>query len=355
MENLFEKFSNVDAVLITSGINRRYFTGFNSTAGMYLITKEKNYFIVDFRYITAARAGLSGCEVIQTEKNKTYNDILNKIFEEQAIKKLGIEYQTMTIAEFESLKSALKVEFVNASDDIQKLRNSKTEEESAKMRASQAITDETFTEIVEYIRQNYKKGITEKDIGIKLVALMSQKGAQLMSFQPIVASGVNGASPHARPTDKKIVEGEFITMDFGAILDGYCSDMTRTVCVGKPSEKMVEMYNLVLEAQLLGIKFAKAGVKGSEIHAVAVEHFEKYDMGQYFGHGFGHGIGMECHEGLTASPTCNEALPENFFVSAEPGLYIEGFGGVRIEDVIRLTKDGNENITHSTKDLIIIQ
>lgn len=355
MNNLAEKFGDVDAVLITSPINRRYFTGFNSSAGMYLMTNDKNYFLVDFRYITAAKLGLKGCEIIQTEKNKTYNDILNQIFAEKNIKTLGIEYETMTIAEFESLKNSLDVTFCNASIGIQDIRGRKTDEETAKMQAAQDITDATFIEVVEYIRQNYKKGITERDIAKKLVESMSQKGAQLMSFQPIVASGVNGASPHARPTDKIVNEGEFVTMDFGANLDGYCSDMTRTVAVGKPSEKMVEMYNLVLEAQRLGIEFAKAGVKGCEIHNVAYDFFAKHGMEQYFGHGFGHGIGMEVHEGLRAAPACKKPLPENFFVSAEPGLYIENFCGVRIEDIICLKDYGYENITKSTKDLIIIK
>ncbi|MFI3227794.1 MAG: Xaa-Pro peptidase family protein [Clostridia bacterium] len=354
MQNFVKKIEKADAVLVTSDINRRYFTGFNSSAGMVLITSEQSYFLTDFRYITAAKSGISNCEVMMVERNRGYNVILTELFAKYDIKTLGIEYQTTTISDFENLKANFDVEFCDVSREIQNLRNAKTEDESQKMRDAQKIADETFTEIVEFIRENYKKGLTEKIIGAKLVALMYEKGADGLSFQPIVASGVNGASPHARPTHKKIVEGEFITMDFGCVLNGYCSDMTRTICVGQPTEEMVKIYNLVLEAQRLGIEFAKAGVKGSEIHAKAHDFFEKHDMAQYFGHGFGHGIGMECHEGLSASPACEVNLPENFFVSAEPGLYIDGFCGVRIEDILRLTKEGNEDITKAPKNLIII-
>ncbi|MFI3116172.1 MAG: Xaa-Pro peptidase family protein [Clostridia bacterium] len=350
-------FNNVDAVLVTSDINRRYFTKFNSSAGMYLQTVENKVFITDFRYILLAKSQIKDCEIIQTTRERGYYQILNEIIEEKAIKKLGVEFSALKVSEFNILKEKLpeNIEYIDISGEISKLRNVKDEAEIQKMRDAQKIGDETFTEILEYIKNNYKNGITEKNISAKLISLMYEKGADGLSFEPIVASGVNGASPHARPTDKKIVEGEFITMDFGCILDGYCSDMTRTIAVGTPTEEMVRIYNLVLEAQKRGIEFAKAGVLGCDIHSKASEYFKEHDMEKYFGHGFGHGIGMECHEGLSASPICKEPLLENFFVSAEPGLYIEGFCGVRIEDVIRLTKDSNEDITKSPKNLIIIQ
>lgn len=350
-----EKFNNCDAILVTSDINRRYFTKFNSSAGMYVDIKGKKFFITDFRYITLAKTNISNCEVIQISQDRGYFVILNEIFEQNNVKTVGIEFAQTNLTQFEEYKSKLKYEFVDISKEIMSLRNVKSEEEFDKMVASQNIIDEVFEEILVFIQDNYKKGLTEKQIASEMIYLMYKKGADGLSFQPIVASGPNGASPHARPTHRKIEENEFITMDFGCMLDGYASDMTRTICVGKPTEEMTRIYHLVLEAQKRGIDFAKAGVKGSEIHAKAYDYFKENNMEQYFGHGYGHGIGMECHEGLSASPACHENLPENFFVSAEPGLYIEGFCGVRIEDIICLKKDGNVDITKSRKNLIIIE
>lgn len=351
MENLLK---NCDAVLITSRINRSYLSGFKSSAGIYVCTKTKNYFITDFRYIVNAKKQIKNAEVCMVSAEKGYITYLNELILEHNIKTLGVEFDSLTVSEFNNYKDKLDVDFINISSDIMVLRNAKNQDELDKMIASQAITDQAFTEICKFIKENYKKGITEKQIASKIVSLIYEKGAEGISFPPIVASGKNGASPHASPTDKKIVEGEFITMDFGSLLDGYCSDMTRTVAVGYVSDEMKNIYNLVLKAQLLGIAFAKAGVKGCEIHAVADDFFAEHDMAQYFGHGFGHGLGLDVHEGLSASPSCKEILPENMTVSAEPGLYIEDFCGVRIEDVLILKKNGNIDITKSPKELIIL-
>lgn len=347
-----KKFINCDAGLVTSNTNRRYFTGFNSTAGMYLEINNEKFLLTDFRYINLAKSTLKDCTVLETTHGHGYFEILNELFEKHNIKKLGIEFDSLTINEFNTFKKKFNVEFIDISKDISNLRNSKSELEISKMVASQKITDEVFSEIIPFIKQG--KDLTEKKISAQIVSLLYKKGADKLSFDPIVASGISGTSPHARPTHKKIVSGEFITMDFGCMLDGYASDMTRTICVGTPSDKMVDVYNMVLNAQKLGIDFAKANVAGCEIHKIAYDYFEKFNMGKYFGHGFGHGIGMEVHEGLSASPACKELLPENFVVSAEPGLYIEGFCGVRIEDILVLKENGNINLTHSPKELIVI-
>ena len=351
MKNLL---TNCDAILVTSQINRRYFTKFNSSAGMLLITQEKNYFLTDFRYIVAANNQVENCEVILITADKGFNATIKELLVQNNIKTLGLEFETLTVSQFNSFKDAFETEFVNISNEIILLRNIKSEDELAGMIASQKIIDEVFTEILVYIKENVEKGITEKNISAKIISLIYEKGAEGISFDPIIASGTNGASPHANPTDKKIVSGEFITMDFGALLNGYCSDMTRTIAVGEVSDEMKKIYNLVLKAQLLGIEKAKSGIKGCEIHNVAADFFKENDVLQYFGHGFGHGIGFEVHEGFGAGSKSEDLLPENAMISAEPGLYIENFCGVRIEDILILKKDGNQNITNSPKELIIL-
>ena len=179
-------------------------------------------------------------------------------------------------------------------------------------------------------------------------------GAENMSFDPIVASGPNGSMPHAVPTDRKIQEGDFVTMDFGCIYQGYCSDMTRTVAVGHVTEEMEKVYHTVLQAQLAGIAAAKAGATGHDVDAAARKVIEDAGYGPYFGHSFGHSVGVEIHEGPNATPSNDKPLPAGAVISAEPGIYLPGKFGVRIEDVMHLTADGAEILTRSPKNLIIL-
>ena len=196
--------------------------------------------------------------------------------------------------------------------------------------------------------------MTEQEIAARLQYEMLCLGADKMSFDPIVASGPNGSKPHAIPSDKKVELGEFITMDFGCKFGGYCSDMTRTVALGEPTEEMRKVYDTVLQAQLAGIAAAKAGVPGQDIHNAAAKVIEDAGYGEYFGHGFGHSVGIEIHESPNANYSNTNPMPEGCAVSAEPGIYLPGKFGVRIEDVIILRADGNEDITHSPKELIIL-
>ncbi len=350
MQNFLKTIKNADATLIVSPINRRYFTKFNSSAGMLLITKDKNYFLTDFRYIVDANAQIKNCEIIMIETGKGYYDIINGILAEQKIETLGVEFDRLTVAEFNTFKEKLPVNFVDISREILLARNIKTDDEIAKMRIAESIGDKAFTDILNFI----KPGITEKEIANKIMSLMNEHGGDGISFDPIIASGKNGASPHAKPTDKKVEIGEFITMDFGCTYQGYCSDMTRTIALGTPTAEMKKVYDLVLEAQLLGVSIAKANIKGSEIHNAVSDFFKKHDVYDNFGHGFGHGIGLEVHEGFGAGGKSEDLLLENMIISAEPGLYFEGFCGVRIEDILVLKKDGNENLTNSKKELIIL-
>ena len=215
---------------------------------------------------------------------------------------------------------------------------------------AQRISEKAFEEILKFIRP----GMTEKEIAARLVYDMLRFGAEKMSFDPIVVSGPNGSLPHGIPSDKKVQEGEFITMDFGCKYQGYCSDMTRTVALGEPSEEMKKVYYTVLEAQKAGIAAAKAGVRGCDIHNAAAKVIEDAGYGEYFGHGFGHSVGIEIHESPNANHSNQDPMPEGVAVSAEPGIYLPGKFGVRIEDVILLTQDGCEDITLAPKELIVL-
>ena len=256
----------------------------------------------------------------------------------------------MTVAELREYRSKVKVEFRGATKLLTDLRMVKSSEEIEALVNAQRIAEKAFAEICNDI----KVGATEAEIAAKLIYLMLRYGAENVSFSPIVASGANGSKPHAVPTGKKIMDGEFVTMDFGCVCRGYCSDMTRTVAVGRVTEEMETVYHTVLRAQLAGIAAAKAGVPGCEIHNAAARVIAEAGYGEYFGHGFGHGVGVEIHESPRASSTWKEPLPAGAVISAEPGIYLPGRFGVRIEDVVIIQDDGCENIHRAPKELLIL-
>jgi len=218
------------------------------------------------------------------------------------------------------------------------------------MRRAQAITDEAFKAILDFI----KPGLTEQEVAARLVYEMMRRGAEKVSFDPIVASGPNGSRPHAVPTERKLEHGTFITMDFGCKVEGYCSDMTRTVALGQPAQEMERVYSVVLDAQKAGINAARAGVTGQEVDAAARRVIEEAGYGEYFSHSFGHSLGLDIHESPNASPRETAVLPAGAVISAEPGIYIPGRFGVRIEDVLILKEDGCEDITRSPRQLIVL-
>ena len=250
----------------------------------------------------------------------------------------------------EGVVSELNVEMVPAQGLVNGLRAAKDQEELDAMVQAQRISERAFDEILKFI----KPGVTEKEIAAKLEYDMLRFGAQKMSFDPIVVSGPNGSLPHGVPSDKKVENGEFITMDFGCIYNGYCSDMTRTVALGEPTEEMRKVYNVVLQAQLAGLAASKAGVTGKSIDAAARKVIEDAGYGEYFGHGYGHSVGIEIHESPNANLRDETLMPVGAAVSAEPGIYLPGRFGVRIEDVAIMTEDGCIDITKAPKDLIVL-
>ena len=342
--------NDLDAVLITSEPGEFYAVGFHGE-GFALILPDSCRYTTDSRYIEAAEK-IEDVELICVSPDKGHVAYAKERILHAGVRRLGIEDAYMSVAQYQELREAIpaEVEFVPASAFLSALRASKDEEEIALMRKAQAITDKAFTEILNFIRP----GVTEKEVAARLTYLQMSFGAYKNSFDPIVASGPNGSMPHAIPTDKEIRSGEFVTMDFGAILGGYCSDMTRTICVGKPTEEMETVYNTVLEAQLAGIRAARAGVIGMEVHRAAADVIARAGYGEYFGHGFGHSLGIEIHEPPYANGRYNFPVPENALLSAEPGIYLPGRFGVRIEDVLIYKTGGCEDITASPKELICL-
>ena len=342
----------VDAMLLTNEANRFYASGFRSTGtdGVALVTKDASYYWTDSRYIEAAERQVRDAQVALAEVGHGYTALLNEAIERHKIKTIGFEDEYMTVADLRMYEDKVRAAFRPATKLMTGLRMVKDDEEIEALIGAQRIAERALSEIYNDI----KVGVTEKEIAAKLTYLMLRYGAENMSFDPIVASGANGSMPHAVPTDKPIAARDFVTMDFGCIYHGYCSDMTRTVAVGHVTEEMDKVYRIVLNAQRAGIAAAKAGVPGCDVHNAAAKVIADAGYGAYFGHGFGHGVGVEIHESPRASTTCKDPLPAGAVISAEPGIYIPGRFGVRIEDVIIIREGGCEDIHRAPKELLVL-
>lgn len=349
-----EKLSayELDGMLLTCEANRFYASGFHSTGtdGVALVTREGNFYFTDSRYIEAAHNKVQDAEIAMTDAAHPYVDLINAAMEKTHVQKLGFEDAYMTVADYRHYSEKLHCQMVPATELLISLRQSKDEEEIQRMIAAQRIAEGALDQIVKEI----KPGVTEKEIAARLQYLMLAGGAENMSFDPIVASGPNGSMPHAVPTDRKIQDGDFVTMDFGCIYQGYCSDMTRTVAVGKPAPEMERVYQVVLEAQQAGIAAARAGLAGREIDAAGRTVIQAAGYGEAFSHSFGHSLGLEIHESPNAAPGEERIMPVGAVVSAEPGIYLPGRFGVRIEDVIVLSETGCRDLTKSPKELIVL-
>lgn len=342
----------LDAILLTGEADRFYASGFHSagTDGVALVTRKKAYYFTDSRYIEAAGRRVQGAEIREIGPGRGYAVLLEEIITSQRIRRLGFEDAYMTVQDHERYRKALPCDLVPATELLLRLRSVKDEEELDAMVAAQRIAEKALEGILEEIRP----GVAEREIAARLQYLMLHFGAENMSFDPIVVSGPNGSLPHGVPGERAIQNGEFVTMDFGCVYHGYCSDMTRTVAVGFATEEMQRIYHLVLKAQEAGIAAARAGVTGREVDGAAGPVISAAGYGSFFGHSFGHGVGVEIHEQPNASPMNDQALPAGAVISAEPGIYLPGKMGVRIEDVILLTETGCKNLTRAPKELLIL-
>ena len=351
-DKLFNELpESIDCVLITSNINRRYFTGMKSSDGTVIAFRDKAYLLIDFRYIEKARAVVDSAEVI--EQRKLYHQ-LAELLRSHSVKNMAIESQTMTVSQLNVLKKFLKdIEIIDTdvlSNAINVLRMVKDSYEISCIQKAQEIAEKAFEGILTFI----KEGVTEREIAMEIERIMMLNGSEGVSFETIVLSGVNTSMPHGVPSDKKVQNGEFVLMDYGAVYNGYHSDMTRTVCVGEPTDEMRKIYNIVLDAQTSAINSAHAGMTGRELDWIARSIIDEAGYGEYFGHSLGHGVGMEIHEKPNASPSYKQILNENTVVTVEPGIYIAGKFGVRIEDFVILNKNGCINLTKCPKNIITL-
>ena len=353
MKNLDKYLSllegEVDGLLLTSRYSRHYGAEFDIAEGVAIVTKAGCRYFTDSRYIESAENNIKGFEVLCVDKIG-YNKRLNDAIADFGVKCLGYEENYLTVAELMGYEKNLEAKLVPFNKEINAFRGVKEGWELELMRKAQAITDKAFAEVVTRL----KAGMTELELQAELIYCLYKNGATGLAFDPIVVSGPNTSLPHGVAGERVIVEGDFVTMDFGASYMGYCSDMTRTVAVGFATEEMKKVYNTVLEAQLAGLAISKAGVIGKEIDGAARKVIADAGYGDFFGHGYGHSLGLEIHEAPNPNPRNEEGMPVGAVASAEPGIYLPGKFGVRIEDTCIFLEDGIEILTASPKNLMIV-
>ncbi len=349
--NLLEILKDNEAFLITSAPNRFYLTGFNSSAGTVLITKTKAVFFIDFRYFEKAKSTVDSCEVILYDKGDRG---IYEFCKEQKIKTVFVESEYVSLSRHKYLSDlfqGIEVSKDNLLDlTLNKMRAVKSQGELESIKQAQSLTDQTL----DYILPRITVGRTEREVMLDMEFFMRSLGAEGVSFDFIVVSGKNSSLPHGVPTDKRIEKGDFITMDFGGIVNGYCSDMTRTVAVGSITDEQKLVYDTTLKAQLAALDAIKAGAVCGDIDKIARDII--YDAGfkGCFGHALGHSVGIEVHEAPNLSPNNKAILELGNVVTVEPGIYLENKFGVRIEDMVYVTESGCINLTNSKKELIIL-
>ncbi|ARJ37453.1 aminopeptidase P family protein [Sporosarcina sp. P21c] len=342
------KEQQLDALVITNPYNRRYMTNFTGSAGTAIVSQVDAVFITDFRYMEQANDQLTGYRIVQ-HTGTMIQEVANQV-KEMKIDTLGFEKEDLSYSQFEVYNEHVKAKLVPVAGLIEKLRLIKTPEEIEVLKQAAAIADAAFV----YICSVIQAGKTELEIANELEFFMRKQGATSSSFDIIVASGERGALPHGVASDKVIETGDLVTMDYGALYNGYISDITRTVAIGEPSAKLREIYEVTLRAQELGVEKIKPGMTGIEADAITRDYIKSKGYGEAFGHSTGHGIGMEVHEAPALSFRSETVLVPNMAVTVEPGIYLPGIGGVRIEDDILITETGNERLTKSTKELLIL-
>jgi Xaa-Pro aminopeptidase len=343
------KEEGLDGFLVLHSFNRNYLSGFSGSSGALIFGPAKTLFLTDSRYTVQAKAQVKGAEIVLQTRNllKDAAGLIKKL----KIKKLGFESVHVPHAQYEYLRLQLpKLTLVPTKDLAEGLRAIKDPGEMAKMRQAARITDQTFHHILGFI----KPGVKESDLAVEMEHFMRRKGASGPSFETIVASGWRAALPHGVASAKKVAKGDMIVFDFGCLLDGYCSDMTRMACVGRPTAEQAKVYNIVKKAQQAGLDLIKAGRKAGDVDEASRGLIRRAGYGRHFGHGLGHGVGVEVHEEPRLGPKNAQALKEGMAVTCEPGIYLEGKFGVRIEDLVLVTKTGHENLYRTSKELAVV-
>jgi Xaa-Pro aminopeptidase len=351
VERLREQMNEAggQAMLVTSVVNRRYLSGFTGTHGILLLTDDKAALFTDFRYREQAPLQAKGFEIIEHGQNM--NASIAETLQAWRISTLLFEDRHVTFAEHaDMVKAFAPASLMPARGIIEQLRMIKDEAELAVMREACDVADRTFEHILGFI----KPGVTELAIAVEMETFMRSQGASGPSFDTIVASGERSALPHGVASDRVVGREEFVKLDFGAYYKGYCSDLTRTVVVGKPTERHREIYDIVKEAQQYALDHLGPGMTGKQGDALTRDIITRYGYGDHFGHGTGHGLGMEIHEAPRLSLSGDIVLTPGMTVTVEPGIYLPGFGGVRIEDDVVITDTGIQILTRSPKELIVL-
>ncbi|QNO16141.1 aminopeptidase P family protein [Alkalicella caledoniensis] len=343
------KEQNIDAFLVLQPQNRYYLSGFTGSSGYLIIAENEGIFLTDFRYKEQARTQVQGFTIVQHGL-----DVLGDIYTELkrlGVKRLGFEQEHITYSQYLNFTNAFEgIELINIKPIVEELRMFKDEGEISKIEYSIDIAGRAFAHILGFL----KPGITEREVALELEVFMKKEGASGLAFTTIVASGQRSSLPHGIASEKCLEKGDFVKMDFGCVYNNYCSDITRTVVLGKATDRQKEIYNTVLQAQQNALEGIRPGMTGMEADSLARDIIYKNGFKDNFGHGLGHSIGMVVHENPRLAPKSSDILQPGHVFTVEPGIYIEDFGGVRIEDMIVITENGNRNLTKVTKELIEI-
>jgi Xaa-Pro aminopeptidase len=338
---------DIDAVLISQPENRRYLSGFTGSAGWLVITAERAMMVTDFRYYEQVGREAPDFELAKIKTRVA--DLLPELLADLDVKRLGFESQHLTVEQLNTFKAAEGVEWLPLENTVEKIRAVKDENEIDALRRSAALNDDAFTHLLEVI----EPGMTEREAAWEIEAYMRTHGASKVAFDLIVAAGPNGALPHARPGDQAIQPGMPVVVDIGCVVDDYCSDMTRTFCLGEASPRYLEVWNLVLQAQEAAKAVIRAGTTGVEADAAAREVIVEAGYGDYFGHGLGHGVGLAVHEGPGASRLSKDTFEAGMSLTIEPGIYLPGEFGVRHEDLVVIGEDSIEILTNTPKRPVV--
>lgn len=343
---------SADALILLNEANMHYLCGFSPSEGVVFITKDSAaYHLVDSRYIETAEENAKTSGLTAVEPDTLFDKAVAQLAEKHGVRKLVFENETISLSRYVSLaKEMPDVEFVELDDALMRERGRKEAEEIMMMKEANHIAETAFLELLNHV----KAGKTEKELAAYFDYLMAKNGSYGLSFDTILLTGAHTSMPHGVPGERVVREGDFVLFDFGATYKGYHSDMTRTVAVGSATDEMKQAYDLVLRAQLAGIKALNAGEKCMDVYKAAYDVLDEENMAQYFRHGLGHGVGIEIHEGYNASPRSTDTYEIGNVTSIEPGIYLPDKFGIRIEDVCYLSPHGRENLSTVTKELIIL-
>jgi Xaa-Pro aminopeptidase len=339
----------IGAMLVSDPTNVGWLTGFTGTFGRAIVTPTEAIFVTDSRYTLQAEEEVRNMPSVSFASPKDGDEFTGDQVRALGATSLGFEAATTTYGVWQRWSEKIGVPLTPAKDFLADLRMVKSEEEVAKIRRACGVADACF----EHVRRLIQPGVTEYDIALEIEFYTRRQGAEV-AFPSIVVSGERSARPHGKPSEKKLEPGDFLTMDFGARVEGYNSDITRTVVVGEATDRHKEVYETVLEAQMEALHAIRPGRLAKEVDRIAREILGTRDLAKYFGHGLGHGLGRVVHDGGRLSPTSDNVIEPGQVWTVEPGVYIPGFGGVRIEDDVVVTEDGIEILTHSTKELLVL-